>query len=137
MFLNGFVALARPIKIGLGFVVVVKSSTISIFSIGSRFQKLSSECFISLTPCLNLLVRCIVCCTLYSKHGIPQKSIFLVEQATKKMKKEENNDLSRLTFNGKRFYQLTFKYGFSILTGKIRFFWYRENYRGLFESSSA
>jgi hypothetical protein len=50
-----------------------------------------------------------------------QKSIFLVEQATKKMKKEENNDLSRLTFNGKRFYQLTFKYGFSILTGKNTF----------------
>jgi hypothetical protein len=47
-----------------------------------------------------------------------RKVSFLVEQATKKMKKEENNDLSRLTFNGKRFYQLTFKYGFSILTGK-------------------
>jgi hypothetical protein len=49
------------------------------------------------------------------------------------MKKEENNDLSRL-INGKRFYQLTFKYGFSILTGKNTFLWYRENYRGLFES---
>jgi hypothetical protein len=51
-----------------------------------------------------------------------KKVSFLVEQATKKTKKrKKNNDLSRLTFNGKRFYQLTFKYGFSILTGKNTF----------------
>jgi hypothetical protein len=44
MFLNSFVALASANSklVFLGFVVVVKSSTISI-SIGSRFQKLSSE----------------------------------------------------------------------------------------------
>jgi hypothetical protein len=66
--------------------------------------------------------------------GISARKVsFLVEQATKKMKKEENNDLSRLT-QWKTFYQLTFKYGFSILTGKNTFLWYRENYRGLFES---
>jgi hypothetical protein len=44
---------------------------------------------------------------------LAKKVSFLVEQATKKPKnKKKNNCLNLLTFNGKRFYQLTFKYAF-------------------------
>ena len=85
------------------FFVVVKSSTISIFSTGSRFQKLSSElAFISLTPLskptcplYSMLYFVLKACEFRAK-----KVSFLVEQATKKMKKrKKNNDLNRLNFN--------------------------------------
>jgi hypothetical protein len=89
MFLNGFSRFGfGQFKIGvLGFVVVVKSFTISIFLLAVVSRNCHQK-LLFLNALSKPTVRCIVCCTLYSKHGNfePEKYL-LVEQATKKMKK--------------------------------------------------